>query len=94
MKIDKELVEKVAKIARLNLSDEEKEKFAKDFKEILAAFSKLDKVDTSKTSPTLQPVRIEASYLHDVPGECLSQSEALANTKHKEGGYFKGPGYK
>lgn len=94
MKIDKELVEKVARIARLSLSDKEKETFVEDFKEILAAFSKLDEVDTSKISPTLQPIEVPASYLHDVPGKCLSQSEALANTKHKAEGYFKGPSSK
>lgn len=91
MKIDKQLVEKVAKVARLNLSDSEKEKFVENFKEILSAFSKLDEVDTSKTAPTLQPVQILSSFLHDVPKKSLTQKEALANTKHKTEGYFRGP---
>ena len=44
MKIDKELVKKVAKLARLNLTEKEASKFADDFKEILHDFSKLKKM--------------------------------------------------
>lgn len=91
MKIDKKLVEKVAKIARLELSEREKEKFVKDFKEILAAFFTLNKVDTKNTKPTLQPVQVKPLYAGDVSKKCLTQSEALANTKHKARGYFRGP---
>ena len=39
MKIDKELIENVAKLARLELTDKEKELFVKDFKDILDSFS-------------------------------------------------------
>lgn len=91
MKIDKQLVEKVAKIARLDLNEAEKGKFTKDFQEILAAFSKLDKVDVSETTPTLQPVEIKAVSRDDISKKCLTQIEALANTKHESKGYFKGP---
>jgi len=38
MKVDKELIEQVATVARLNLDDKEKEQFVKDFKEILDLF--------------------------------------------------------
>jgi len=91
MEINIALVEKVAKIARLELSASEKEKFVKDFKEILTAFSKLDKVDTRNTKPTLQPVPAKPAYRDDVLSKCLTQSAALANTKHKSKGYFRGP---
>ena len=91
MKIDKKLVEKVAKIARLELSESEKEKFVKDFKEILAAFSTLNEVNTKNTTLTLQPVQVKPAYRDDVSKKGLTQSEALANTKHKARGYFRGP---
>ena len=40
MKIDSELIEKVAKISRLTLNEKEKEDFVGDFKDILEIFSK------------------------------------------------------
>ena len=91
MKIDKVLVEKVAKIARLKLSASETERFVKDFKEILAAFSKLDEVNTKNIKPTLQPVLVKPTYRGDTTSKCLTQSVALVNTKHKSKGYFRGP---
>ena len=47
MKIDKELIEKVAKISRLNLSEKDKEGFIKDFKDILEMFSQINKINTN-----------------------------------------------
>lgn len=91
MKIDKELVEKVASIARLELTEAEKGRFMEDFREILQAFSKLREMDTSKTEPTLHPVMIKPSYRDGRPGKCLTVEEALSGTKHKEGDFFKGP---
>ena len=91
MKIDKELVEKVARVARLELTETEKDRFRKDFQEILEAFSRLKGMDTADTKPTLHPVSIRPSYRDDRPGKCLTVEEALSGTKHKEGDFFKGP---
>ena len=47
MKVDKELIKRVATVARLELTGEEEIQFVEDFKEILDAFSKIEEVDTS-----------------------------------------------
>ena len=91
MKSDFRLVRKVAKIARLDLSEKEVYKFSKDFKDILGYFSQLDKVSTIKVEPTFQPLPIKDVLRNDRVERCLSRKEALSNTKNKEGGYFKGP---
>ena len=85
MKVDKELIDNVATVARLKLSEKEKENFVKEFKEILTAFSTIDKVDTKNIKSSFQPVE------EDEVEESLSQEKALENTKHKKDGYFKGP---
>ncbi len=85
------VVEKVAKIARLSLTDAEKKKFEKEMKSILEAFSSLDRAKTDGVEPAFQPIPIENVLREDEIEEGLSQEEALANTKHKEGGFFKGP---
>ena len=91
MKVDRELIEKVASVARLNLTESEIKKFMPQMKDILDAFSKIDKVNTDKTKPSFQPVEMKNSLREDKKGKCLTQEEALSNTEHKKDGYFKGP---
>ncbi len=91
VKIDKELIEHVAEVARLKLTDKEIKKFSKELKEVIEAFSKIDKVDTKGIEPSLQPVELKNMLREDKKEECFSQEEALSQTSHKKDGYFKGP---
>ena len=91
MKVDKELIEHVAELARLKLTPEEEKKFLEDFKEILEAFSAIDKVDTKDVEAKFHPVDMKDRFRDDLVEDSLSQEEALENTKHKKDGYFKGP---
>jgi aspartyl-tRNA(Asn)/glutamyl-tRNA(Gln) amidotransferase subunit C len=91
MKVDKELIQHVAEVARLNLTDEEIEKFVKDFKEILDTFSTIDKCDTKGARPSFQPVELKNQLREDLVEDSLEQKDALKNTEHKKDGYFKGP---
>jgi len=91
VKVDRELLLKVAANARLRLSEEEIEKFLPQFQDILDAFSKIDELDTKEVKPSFQPIARENVMRDDKVEKCLSQEEALSNTKHKKDGYFKGP---
>ena len=91
MKVDKELINNVATLARLKLTPEEEKKFIEDFKEILKSFSAIDKVDTSGVEGAFHSVEIKNRLRDDAVEESLSQEEALSNTEHKKDGYFKGP---
>jgi len=89
--IDKKTVEHVAKIARLSLSEEEKEKFAKELDAVAESFAKIKEADTEGVESTFQPVPIANVMRDDAEEKCLSQEEALANAEHKENGFFKSP---
>ena len=89
--INKELVEHVAEVARLNLSEKEKKQFVKELKEILGSFSKLDEVDTKGIDISLQPVELKDMLREDKEENCLSQEDALSLAEHRKDGYFKGP---
>ncbi len=89
--IDKKIVEHVAKIARLDLTDEEKERFTKELSAVVDSFAKIKEADTEGVEPTFQPVPISNVMRDDAEEKCLSQAEALANAEHKENGCFKGP---
>ena len=91
MKIDQELIEHVAELARLRLTESEIKRFLPQLKEILEAFSKIDEVNTKDTNPSIQPVLLKNIVREDKPEKCLSQEEALKNSLHTKDGYFKGP---
>jgi len=91
LEITKELIERVAQNARLQLTEQEKTKFQKELAEIIRAFSSLNDVDTKDVQVQIQPVPLKNHLREDVEGECLTQDEALSLTEHKKDGYFKGP---
>ncbi len=89
--IDKDVVKKVAKIARLHLTEKEAEKISKDLESILEAFRDMDTVNTKNVRPSFHPVETVNILRKDMPAEGLTQEEALSNAKHRENGYFIGP---
>jgi aspartyl-tRNA(Asn)/glutamyl-tRNA(Gln) amidotransferase subunit C len=91
MNIDKDLIKRVAELSRLRLQGNEIEKFTKDFKDILEAFSKINGIDTKNVKPSFQPVEIKNFSREDKTEKSLSQEEALSNSENKKDGYFKGP---
>lgn len=88
-KIDEELIKRVAKNARLELTEQEIEKFTKQLEDILSAFKKINEVDTAKTEPSFHPQEIKNVMREDKAKKW--EWDPLANTKQKENSYFKGP---
>jgi aspartyl-tRNA(Asn)/glutamyl-tRNA(Gln) amidotransferase subunit C len=90
-KIDKELLLRVAANARLNLAEPEIKKFLPQMQAILDAFSMLDEIPDLKEEPSFQPIQLKNVFREDKAEKCLSQEQALSNTKHSKRGYFLGP---
>ena len=91
MEINRELIIKVAKNARINLTEEEIKEFIPQFKEILENFSKLKEVDTAGVKVSIQPIDIKNVIRKDEIKECVSNEDILKNTEHKKDKYFLGP---
>jgi len=91
VEINKKLIEHVAQVARLKLTENEKDKFVPELKEVIETFSKLDEVNTKGIDISLQPVEFKNVLREDTEKPCLKQEEALSLTNHKKDGYFKGP---
>jgi len=91
MRIDNQVIEKVAQNARLKLTKKEIEEFTPQLSEILKTFSKLDQVDTENISPSFQPIELKNILREDEEKKPLTQEEILSNTKHKKDGFFKCP---
>jgi len=91
MKLDKQLVKEIAKVARLKLTEEEIDKIEKNMDEVLNAFSKIQEVGTENVEMSVQPVKLGNALREDIPKKCLTQEEALSQTNNKKDGYFVGP---
>lgn len=91
MKVDRDLLLKVAGTARIELTEEEIEEFVPQLSEVLETFSVLDQIDTEGLSPSYQPVKLRNALREDGVVSSLSQEDALRNAKHTKDGYFLGP---
>ena len=89
--IRKEELEHIAWLARIELSEAEKELFEQQLSSILDYFAVLDELDTTDVEPTYHVIGITDVIREDEPKEALSQAEVLRNAPKKEEGYFKSP---
>ena len=81
----------VARLARLELREEEVERLGAQLNDILAAVSKVSELDLSDVPPTSHPLDVVNVWAEDEPRPSLPVEEALANAPEREGSYFKVP---
>ncbi|MCP3925117.1 MAG: Asp-tRNA(Asn)/Glu-tRNA(Gln) amidotransferase subunit GatC [Desulfobacterales bacterium] len=91
MKITKDEVLYVAKLARLNLSDDEVEKFAGQIGDVLSYIETLNKVDTEGINPTSHANFLSNAFRKDEVKENFGVEKALSNAPLKENGHFVVP---
>ncbi len=91
MKITKQEVEHVARLARLELSEQEKEKLTDQLSNILTYVEKLNELDTTGVEPTAHVLDIKNVMRDDVVVPGLTQEQALANAPDKAAGHYKVP---
>ena len=91
MKLDKETVERVAHLARLELTEEEIEEFTGQLSDILGHAEKLNELDTEDVEPMAHVLPVKNVFREDEVRESLDREEALANAPQKEKGMFKVP---
>ena len=72
-------IEHVANLARLQLTPEEKERFAGQFDQILDYFKRLNSVDVEGVEPTAHALPRHNIWRQDEPGPVLTPQEVLAN---------------
>lgn len=76
MKLTKQEVEHIATLARLELTEKEKEKFVGQLSAILRYFKELQKVDLSKVEPTAQVTGLENITRPDEVVKCDKETMA------------------
>jgi aspartyl-tRNA(Asn)/glutamyl-tRNA(Gln) amidotransferase subunit C len=89
MALTNEQVEHVAMLARLGLSDEERERLREQLSSILGHIDQLRAVDTSDIPPTAQVIPLAPVLRDDVVEPSLTVEQVLANAPRVEGGFIK-----
>jgi aspartyl-tRNA(Asn)/glutamyl-tRNA(Gln) amidotransferase subunit C len=91
MEITKHEVEKVAKLARLEITEAEKEAFAKQLSQILTHVEKLKQYDTKGIEPTATVLGQMNVFRDDIIRPSLPVDKALANAPEHEANRFLVP---
>jgi aspartyl-tRNA(Asn)/glutamyl-tRNA(Gln) amidotransferase subunit C len=91
MAITRDEVLHVARLARLELTDEEIERFTEQLSAILEAVAKVSELELADVEPTAHPLDLVNVWADDAPRPSLGLEEALANAPQREAGFFKVP---
>lgn len=91
MRLSREQVEHVANLARLALTDEEKELFSEQLSSILEYAERLQALDTSEIPATASVLPLENVLRDDEVRPSLSHEDAMQNAPAQSDGYFEVP---
>ena len=95
MALTKKEVEKIAGLARLGISEEEKEKFTEDLSLVIGYVQKLSEVNVEKVEPMTGGTNLENVVRKDDEKKDIANDEMKADilnaAPNKENSYFKVP---
>ena len=81
----------VARLARLDLTDDELSRFTDQLAAVLEHAGDLAAIDTAGVPPTAHPLELVNVLRDDVPRPCLDRDEVLAMAPSAEDGRFRVP---
>lgn len=89
MDIGKEQIEHIAKLARLGISEEEKEQYAKDLARILDYFKKLERADTEDVTPIAQITNLRNIVRQDKGIDFKDKEIIIRNSPEQKDNFIK-----
>lgn len=84
-------VDYVARLARLHLSEAEKERMAEQLSHILKTAQRVQELDTTGVEPTSHVVSLPVAFREDVVKSSLPLSRVLQNAPQREKDFFRVP---
>jgi len=86
-------VDRIATLARLALTGEERQRFAAQLNDVLRYVEQISRIDTTGVVATSHPLRAGDAWRDDEPEPSLSTAEALANAPdaNRDAGLFRVP---
>ena len=89
MKLSREEVLNIARLARVDLTDAEIDKMCEQLSDILENFEVLQQVATDDVPPTAQSIALQNVFRDDTFAPSLPPDEVLANAPRREGDLFR-----
>ena len=89
MKLSREEVLHITRLARVGLTEAEVDKLSEQLSNILEHFEVLQQVDTTDVPPTAQSIDLLNVLKDDKVAASLPQSQVLANAPRREGDFFR-----
>ena len=90
-RIDIEQVRKAAKLARLDLSEDEIGEFTGQLSAILEYVEKMNELDTEGVEPLAHTLPVSNCFREDKVKESLGSEKTVANAPQRDGEFFKVP---
>lgn len=84
-------IEKVARLARLELSEEEKKTFGNQLEQVLTYMEQLNRIDTAGVEPTSHAIPIQNAFREDKVRPSFGREDVLGIAPEEEDGHFKVP---
>jgi aspartyl-tRNA(Asn)/glutamyl-tRNA(Gln) amidotransferase subunit C len=91
MPIDRDAVDHVARLARLDLSEEDRTRMQAELSAILEHAERIQALDLDGLDPTSHPVPLKNMMRPDEVTPSLDREQALANGPEVEDGRFRVP---
>jgi len=92
-KLSKEEIEHIAKLSRLDLSSEEKERYSRELSAVLAYVDQLSEVDTETVEPTANVTGLQNIWRDDsVESSGITHDDIELNAPEFKDGFFVVPG--
>lgn len=91
MEVDKQILKKIAHLARIEIREEDMPQILESLSEILTWVEKLNELDTDNVEPLTNMSREINVLREDRIGEHLDHEKALANAPKQDNNFFKVP---
>ena len=89
MKLSREEVLRIARLARIAVTESEIDRISEQLSHILENFEVLQQVDTSGVPPTAQSIALQSVMRDDEVAPSLPADDVLANAPRREGDCFR-----
>lgn len=90
-KFNKDVIQKIANLARLHLTPEQAAEYSEQLSKIIHHFDEISTINTNGIEPLITPSEIEYTLREDNVKQNFHAEDMVANAPDKQGNLFKVP---
>lgn len=89
--IDNKTISQIAKLSRIEITNDEASKYSKDLSKVLEYFDQISKIETKDIEPMTTPIENENFWREDEVKSDYTPDDILQNAPERAGNLFKVP---